>query len=143
MGKDDDDEVSHALTTTMWKFAVGLVALIFAGLMFVNEQYLTIREHTEYKSRVDAAVIELQTALRNHTAGDNLNFVGRNEFDRWLRQDENQSTKVAAELARIEATRPTTGELQTASTALIERIKRLEEQITALQAWQRKVNEGK
>lgn len=135
------DDPSHAITTTMWKFAIGLVGLIFAGLLFVNEQFLTIREHTEFKSRVEATVTEIQSGLRSHTAADNVNFVSRNEFDRWLRQHDIQSTAIAASINRIEATRPTTGELQATTNSLSEHISRLEIEVRELRQWQKKVNE--
>lgn len=141
MGKGDDGD--RAITTTMWKFAVGLIGLIFAGLLFVNEQFLTIREHTEFKSRVDGSILDIRNAVSSHTASDNVVFVSRNEFDRWLKQHDVQLSNTSAAINRIEATRPTTGELQATATSLTERISRLEAEVRDLRQWQKKLNDPK
>lgn len=126
-----------AITTTMWKFAIGLIGLIFAGLLFVNEQFLTIREHTEFKSRVDGSILDLRNVVTSHTASDNITFVSRNEFDRWLKQHDAQLQATSTAINRIEAARPTTGELQATSSSLADRITRLEIELRELRQWRK------
>ena len=74
----------------------------------IKDNYLQLREHEEFKSRVDRTFQQL--ADQNHQQEEK--FLSRNEFDRWKYEHDKLTIAVQADIAEMKRT------LQSTSTAM-------------------------
>ena len=77
---------SSGITTPTLTLAAGMVGFVFAGVVYVNNTYLTIREHQSFRDSVERDLTRLESSR-----------LTRDEFEGWKK--ERDTRVIALELA--------------------------------------------